>query len=171
MGRYRMTRRIRATREEVFRAFTDEAIVADWMEASGIVDQRGPLDQVGSTYTLVIWGPWRFRTRVTRSDPPEAYVLTGDGPLGAWYRLTGTLTEIDEGTELVLDTEYTVPLGPIGRWIDRRWIKPGPDSAANREFDRLVQIVSGADDEPVVPGGRRARQRNVAASMARPRSS
>ena len=72
MGRSRMTRQLQATPAEVFRAFTDPAIVADWMEASGVVDQRGPLDTAGSTYTLVIWGPWRFRTRVTRSLPPQA---------------------------------------------------------------------------------------------------
>ena len=32
MGRYRITRDIDATPEQVFRAFTDPALVADWMD-------------------------------------------------------------------------------------------------------------------------------------------
>ena len=70
MGQKRRTRQIDAPAAAVFRAFTDPAIVADWMEADGVVEQRGPLDRDGSTYTLVISGPWRFRMRVTRSMPP-----------------------------------------------------------------------------------------------------
>jgi hypothetical protein len=44
-------------------------------------------------------------------------------------------------TDLELLTEYTVPFGPIGRWIDRRWLEPGPRTGANRELDRRVELV------------------------------
>ena len=66
MGRYRLIRRIRATPEQVFQAFTDPALVADWMDASAVAGPTGPLDVPGSRYTLVIRGPWRFRTVVVR---------------------------------------------------------------------------------------------------------
>jgi len=142
MGRYRIGRRIEAAPERVFRAFTDPVLVADWMDASGVVDPSGPLDAAGTSYVLVIRGPWRFRTRVIRSDPPRLHETVGTGPLGAAYRMVASLSARDGGTDLELLTEYTVPLGPIGRWIDRRWIDREPRTTANREVDRLVELVS-----------------------------
>jgi hypothetical protein len=142
MGRYRITRRIHATPEQVFRAFTDPALVADWMDASAVVSPTGPLDVPGSRYTLVIRGPWRFRSVVVRSEPPWLHETVGKGPLGGSYRMVASLSAHDEGTDLDLLTEYTVPLGPIGRWIDRRWIDREPHPTANREVDRLVALVS-----------------------------
>ena len=164
MGRYRKTRRITAAPEDVFRAFTDPAIVADWMEADGIVNQRGSLETAGGTYTLVISGPWRFRMRVTQSVAPRAYQLEGRGPLGTSYRMAATLTDAADVTELVVDTEWTLPFGPIGRWIDRRWVEPASAGEDDRELDRLVDIVTGHEERSsraVVRGGRRTRERDA----------
>ena len=143
MGRHRYTRRIGASPDEVFRGFTDPDLVADWMEASKVADPSGPLGVAGTRYTLVIRGPWRFSTRVVRSEPGRLYETVGTGPLGASYRMVATLSALDGGgTDLELTFEWTVPLGPIGRWIDRRWVEPGPHTAGNREVDRLVELVS-----------------------------
>jgi uncharacterized protein YndB with AHSA1/START domain len=161
MGRYRKTRHIEASPDDVFRAFTDPAIVADWMEADGIRDQQGPLDAAGSTYTLVIRGPWRFRMRVTRSDPPARYALTGDGPLGTSYAMDATLSGAGGETTLVVESRWTLPFGPVGRWIDHRWVEPGAAGEDDRELDRLVDIVTGNEERSprtVVRGGRRARE-------------
>jgi Polyketide cyclase / dehydrase and lipid transport len=144
MGRYVITRRIGAAPEQVFRAFTDPALVADWMDASAVENPTGPLDVPGSRYTLVIRGPWRFRTTVIRSEPPWLHETAGSGPLGGSYRMVATLSAADGGTGLELLTEYAIPLGPIGRWIDRRWVDREPHPTANREVDRLVTLVSAA---------------------------
>lgn len=159
MGRTRRTRHIDAPAAAVFRAFTDPALVADWMEADGIVDQRGPLDAAGSTYTLVITGPWRFRMRVTRADAPRAYGLEGHGPLGTRYRMSATLVDHGPTTELVVEMEWTLPLGPIGRWMDRRWVEPGTRGEEDRELDRLVAIVTGQDATSPRAGVRAGRRR------------
>lgn len=153
MGSYRIERRIRATAEQVFRAFTEPALVADWMDGTGVIDATGPLDRAGTRYTFVVWGPWRFRTEVTRVDWPRVHEITGHGPLGAWYRMVATLTRADGETDLDLLTEYRVPFGPIGRWMDRRWIDREPRAIANREVDRLVTLVS---DPTIVPQPRGA---------------
>jgi pimeloyl-ACP methyl ester carboxylesterase/uncharacterized protein YndB with AHSA1/START domain len=171
MGRYRRTRHIEAPPDDVFRAFTDPALAADWMEADGIVDQRGSLATAGSTYTLVIAGPWRFRMRVTRSEPPHAYGLEGHGPLGTSYRMTATLTPAGEATDLVVEAEWTPPLGALGRWMDRRWIEPGTASEEDRELDRLVDVVTGNDARSRREGVRAGRRRReldaqVAAAQA-----
>jgi pimeloyl-ACP methyl ester carboxylesterase/uncharacterized protein YndB with AHSA1/START domain len=161
MGRYRRTRRIDASAAEVFRAFTNPEILADWMEADGVVDQDGPLDRAGSTYTLVITGPWRFRMRVMDSIPPHAYVFGGRGPFGTAFRMAATLTERAGSTELVVETEWALPFGAVGRWMDRRWVEPGTQGEDDRELDRLVDIVTGTDansPRSVVRAGRRRRE-------------
>ena len=144
MGRYRITRTIVAPPAAVFRTFTEPGLVADWMAASGVRDQSAPLDTSGAGFTLVIQGPWRFRSQVVRSEPPRIHETAGRGPLGASYRMVATLEPVDGGTRLDLLTEYTAPLGPIGRWMDRRWLEPGPRAQANREVDRLVELATRA---------------------------
>jgi len=146
MGRYRLTRRVDATPERGFEGFTDPAIVRDWMDAEAVRDADGPLDRAGTRYTLVIRGPWRFRSRVVRSERPRLHETVGQGPFGASYRMVATIAGDARGSDLDLVTEYRVPLGPIGRWIDRRWIDREPRTIANRELDRLVELVSGSAD-------------------------
>lgn len=155
MGSYRIARRIRATPEQVYRAFTDPALIVDWMDGTGVIDATGPLDRPGSRYTFVVWGPWRFRTHIVRAEPPLLHEISGRGPLGAWYRMVATLAGDDGSTELDLLTEYTVPLGPIGRWMDRRWIDREPRAIANREVDRLVTLVSDPTSVPQPKGASR----------------
>lgn len=156
MGRYRIARRIRATPETVFRAFTDPALVVDWMDGTGVLDVTGPLDRPGTRYTFVVEGPWRFRSEVVAVDAPRIHEVVGRGPLGAGYRMVATLTPGDSWTDLDLLTEYTVPLGALGRWIDRRWIDRGPRTIANREVDRLVVLVSDPTAVPQPKGASRA---------------
>ena len=144
MGRYRLTRRIGAPPERVFAGFTDPSIVADWMDLKGIADATGPLDVAGTRYTMVVRGPWRFRVQVLRSESPRLHDASGRGPLGASYRMVARLTGSADVTDLELDTEYTLPFGAVGRWIDRRWLENSPRTVANRELDRLVTIMSGS---------------------------
>lgn len=142
MGRYVLTREIAATPDQVFRAFTEPKLVADWMDAAAVVDDTGPLDVAGNTYALVIRGPWRFRTTVVRVERPWVHEAFGQGPLGTTFRMVATLSTSTAGTSLQLFTDYTMPLGILGRWIDRRWIDREPRSVANRELDRLVELVA-----------------------------
>jgi len=155
MGSYRITREIRATPEAVFRAFTDPALVVDWMDGTAVIDATGPLDRPGSRYTFVVWGPWRFRTQVVRVEAPAVHEISGRGPLGASYRMVASLTPRDGGTHLDLLTEYTVPLGAVGRSIDRRWIDREPRAIANREVDRLVRLVTDPRVTPQPKGASR----------------
>jgi len=143
MGRYSLSRRIAAAPERVFSGFTDPLVVTDWMDLTRIADATGPLDVVGTRYTMVVRGPWRFRCEVVRSDAPRIHETSGRGPLGASYRMVAHLAGSSGGTDLEVETEYTLPFGPLGRWIDRRWLERSPRTVANRELDRLVAIMSG----------------------------
>jgi hypothetical protein len=157
MGRYRIAREIRATPEHVFRAFTDPALVVDWMDGTGVINVTGPLDRPGSRYTFVVWGPWRFRTVVGRVEAPHLHEISGIGLLGSAYRMVATLTARDGGTDLELLTEYTMPLGALGRWMDRRWVDREPRAIANREADRLVTLVTDPLARPQRKGASRTR--------------
>lgn len=148
MGSYRITREIRATPDQVFRAFTEPGLIADWMDAAAINEPTGPLDAPGARYTLIIRGPWRFRVEVARSEPPWLHETVHRGPLGTSARIVASLSARDGGTHLDLLTDYTMPLGPIGRWIDRRWVDREPRVTANREVDRLVELVSDPSTLP-----------------------
>jgi uncharacterized protein YndB with AHSA1/START domain len=163
MGRYRISRHILATPDEVFRAFTDPSLVVDWMDATGLIGATGPLQTPGTVYTLVIWGPWRFRTQVMRVDAPRMHETAGRGPLGSSYRMAATLTPSPGGTDLELLTEYTVPFGAVGRWMDRRWIDREPRPTANREVDRLVTLVS---DPTAVPQAKGASRTTIPTAVA-----
>jgi hypothetical protein len=81
-------------------------------------------------------------TTVVRSEPPNLHETFLRGPLGTTVRMVATLVEDGGRTRLDLLTEYTMPLGALGRWIDRRWIDREPRTTANREVDRLVELVS-----------------------------
>jgi uncharacterized protein YndB with AHSA1/START domain len=141
MGRFTLSRDIEGPAARIFRSFTDPEVTKDWMAATGVRDVRGRLDQAGTTYTLVIRGPWRFRSTVVRSEPPSLHETFHKGPLGASARQVVTMTEHDGVTRLELDTEYTMPLGALGRWLDSRWFE-ATRGATRREFDRLIELVA-----------------------------
>lgn len=144
MGRYVLRRSIQAPATAVFRAFTDPALIADWMNARRVEDAHGALECTGSRYTLVIAGPWRFAVTVVRSEPPTYHETFYAGRLGATAHLIARLVERAGVTELELTTEYTVPFGALGRWLDRRFLESGPRTQANREIDRLVALIPAA---------------------------
>lgn len=142
MGRYRLTRDVDAPAERVFTAFTDAAVFTDWLNLSKVVELSGRFGDAGSEFMMVVGGPWRFRSEVVASRPPSFHEWAGRGLFGAAYHMTATLTPTGDKTHLDMVTEYTVPFGALGRWIDRRWIDRPPRTTVNREFDRLVELTS-----------------------------
>lgn len=142
MGRYTLTRHIQASPERVFEAFTDAALLKDWMDLGEVRDVTGPLDSPGTQFTMVMWGPWQFRSEVVRSEWPSRHEFKGRGPLGARFGMVATMAAGDGSTDLDLLTEYTLPFGPLGRLLDRLFVDREPRATANRELDRLVELVS-----------------------------
>ena len=142
MGRYVLTRHIEAAPDHVFDAFTDPILFVDWMDVRGIRDATGPLGTPGTRYLMVVRWRWGFRSEIHRSERPMIHAYGGHAPLGASFRHTATLTARDGGTDLALETEYALPFGPIGRLLDRLFLEGSPRTIANRELDRLVELVS-----------------------------
>ena len=144
MGHHVRTRTFNAAPATVFRAYTDPAWMVDWMDLQAVRDISGPLDVAGTTYAFVVSGWWRFRIRVLAADPPRAIAYEGRGPLGASVRIAATLAPGDRGTELVQTTDYRLPFGPMGRAIDRMFVGGTAAATADRELDRLAELVAGS---------------------------
>jgi uncharacterized protein YndB with AHSA1/START domain len=142
MGHYVQTRDIAAPPDRVFAGYTDPRLMTDWMDLAEIRDATGPLDAAGTRYLMKVRGAWGFRTEVIAAEPPNRIEYRGRGPLGASVHVTATLTPRGTGTHLEQLTEYGIPFGPVGRLLDRLFLQGRPRTIADRELDRLVELVS-----------------------------
>ena len=142
MGRYVLRRHIAAPPDRVFQRFTDPTVVRDWMDMSEIRDASGPLDKPGTLLTLVVRGPHRFRALVLASDAPRRHEMVGKGLFGSFHQVASFSSRADGTTDLALEVDYSLALGPIGRLLDRVFIDKEPRTIANRELDRFVELAS-----------------------------
>ncbi len=126
MGRVRVSARIKAPLEEVFKYIADGENAPDWHpsieEAKRIMDTRLG---VGSTvrYKAKV-GPLElvWITRAVEFEWNKGFkdVLVGveKGPLKS-YELRGRFESLDDGTLVELELEYSLSWGPIGWIIDK----------------------------------------------------
>jgi uncharacterized protein YndB with AHSA1/START domain len=105
---------VRAPIERVYAAYVDPAVLPTWMGIQAIIDASGPLDRAGTTFTEVVFGPYRPRDEVLAAEPPTFHDMTGRTLFGLGYRWTTHFVEKDDGTEITLDAEAILP-GRVGR--------------------------------------------------------
>lgn len=106
-------------------------------------------------YTIRVLGlPVRWRTLITRYDPPRCFVDEQiAGPYSFWHH-THRFTELGGGTRLEDEVRYALPLvlmGPARDLVQAMYVRP----ALARIFDYRARVISrlfGGD----VPGGAEA---------------
>jgi hypothetical protein len=80
----------------------------------------GPLDQVGTTYALRFNPLLVSRVKVTEVEAPRMHTRTWDArPLGTHGRATVLLRPEAGGTRVDLEVNFELPLGPLGRLLER----------------------------------------------------
>lgn len=125
----RTTRTVKASREQVFRAWTDPAMLAQW------------------------WGPNGFTNtiHVFEPKPGGAWKLTMLGPDGAAYPNESRFMEVVPDERIVFEhlrpmhpfiAEVRFTEAPEGTHIDWRMIHPSKE-----EFDKVIGFVPAANEQ------------------------
>jgi uncharacterized protein YndB with AHSA1/START domain len=121
MPHVRVTALLDAPIGRVWAAHIDADRIPDWFPGVRSVRKvSGPLDAAGTTYTLGFNPLVRSRVEVIEVEAPFMHTRRWDaGPLGTHGTATVLLREEDAGTHVDLDVTYGLPLGILGRWLER----------------------------------------------------
>lgn len=132
---------VRAPIERVYAAYVDPAVLSRWMGIRRIIDPTGSLDQAGTSFTEVVFGPYRPRSHVLAAERPTLHVLSGRGAFGAGYRWTTRFAADDDGTNVILDAEVLLPRNLAGRLIRRFLSAAGVERGMQRRLASFASLV------------------------------
>ena len=121
MPSVRVTELVDAPPERVWAAHLDGERIPEWFPGVRSAKRiSGPLDRVGTTYVLRFNPFVRSRVTVTEVEAPVMHTRTWDArPFGTHGRATVLLRSEDGGTRVDLDVNFELPLGPLGRLLER----------------------------------------------------
>jgi hypothetical protein len=94
-------------------------------------------------YTVRILGlPIRWRTLITKYDPPDIFVDQQlKGPYSLWHH-THTFTKISDNETLIKDiVVYSIPFGFIGRVVHSIYIKKELEKIFSYRKNKIVDLL------------------------------
>jgi uncharacterized protein YndB with AHSA1/START domain len=139
-------RTIRAPRERVYEAFLDPAALARWFGPDGFQTDTHEMDvRTGGLWRFTMTGPdgtvfpnWVEYLELT---PPQRIVWDQGEEVGgeAWFRTTITFDEVDDGTQVVLQTVF-----PTREARDKNVEASGAVEGGKQTLRRLATYVEGS---------------------------
>lgn len=154
-GTYQLTasQRIALPREEVFTFFKDprnlSEITPDWLHFRMLDIDAGAEVFEGAEYDYTIrWFPvaprTRWRSRIARYDPPEAFTdVQIIGPYAFWEHLH-TFEEIPGGTQMVDTVTYRLPFGPMGQLAHSLFVRRRLEDIFSYRALRIREWATGS---------------------------
>jgi hypothetical protein len=135
--RIAIERTIAAPPAVVFGIYTDPARLSEWQPGvKGVIEQRGRLDEPGTTYLLDQPGP-RLRIEVLRVDAPRLHEQLESF---RWYGWIGTarFDPLPDGA-----TRFSYAYAPSGRlrWLWLPLIALSAVLFGRAEFNRLKEVA------------------------------
>jgi ligand-binding SRPBCC domain-containing protein len=116
-------------RDEVFAFFAKPenlgAITPPWLDFRVLTPSPVPMERGALIDYVIRLGPLptRWRTLITRHDPPHGFVDEQlQGPYSFWHH-THTFAEVEGGTLIGDRVLYVLPFGALGRLVERLVIR------------------------------------------------
>ncbi len=131
---------VKASQEDVFAFLADHTNDAQWLP--GVENARN-FSGEGSTYqwevTFKMAGiPFNVAGQVTEHDPPQRHVVeTRSGMVSTW---DWTLEPEEDGTQVSLLMEYTIPVAGVGKIAEKVLLKQN-EQVADQGVANLQRIL------------------------------
>lgn len=138
MARHTLVTHVAAPPDRVYALWTNLARMHEWIGGvTRVSDVSGPLDQVGTTWT-VHFGPMKSATRILEVDPPRRLVTS----FGSWLlrgRLASTFEPDGDGTRVVQEFETVGRISAVSAWIFSRGSYEGSFRGELEKFARIAE--------------------------------
>ena len=123
MSHVRNSIHIDAPPDVVWRVGRDVERIPQWnTTAVAVRDVTGPLDQVGTRFTVesrIAGRPLAVMWEIREVEPPRYFVATATTPMGGSARQRVDYEPEDGGTRVTLDMEYELAPGLLGALLSK----------------------------------------------------
>ena len=123
MSHVRNSVHIDAPPDVVWRVGRDAERIPQWnTTAVAVRDVTGPLDQVGTRFTIesrIAGRPLAVMWEIREVEPPRYFVATATTPMGGSARQRVDYEPEDGGTRVTLDMEYELAPGLLGTLLSK----------------------------------------------------
>lgn len=145
---------IAASPRTVWSILSDVSLLPRLSGSTTAVQVSGPLSEVGQTFdqTVRLAGrSWTSSWRVEEIEPGRRLGIVGSLPGGVPYRMDERLEPLAaDRTRLVIDADYDLPLGALGRLASRLGVERRARDELREVLDGVARLAEQAT--PASPG-------------------
>ena len=152
MAHVQITEHVEAPIERVFDLFIDVKRWAEFMPGGAeIKEVAGPAGKVGTrilTSGLFMGRKMESWEEIVEVEPPRLLKLRSEGS-GFKGTATYRLTPAGEGTDVVAETDYDVPMGFLGHVADRLFLEKSMERQMRHAGENMKAILEAEVPVPV----------------------